>query len=154
MARDEGRYDDIIIPDVTTSQISDTTVVSPSTHDMTSVSQTGGIVVAYSNQGQGRGMPGDRLGSPNMTLDTQNASRRIAALAQGEGWQHITGAPAGVPGIENVHRHPHMPIMAPQPESSMLPSMSPFNFQSSGPQVSTNTSSAVPQPGGVSTGAG
>ena len=128
---DRDNFDDIDIPEVTTSQM-DTTVVSQITQDVTSVSQTGRTVVAYSDQAQSGGMPNDRARPPDMAaglaLDTHSASRRIVALGQGDGWQHIIGAPPGVPGIAGVRRNPPAAIMAPQAGASMQPAVSPFNF--------------------------
>ena len=105
---DRDDIEEIDIPEITTSQMN-ATVISQDTQNVTSVSQTGRTVVAYSDQARDGGMANDRARPPNMAaelaLDPHNASRRIAALGQGDGWQHIINAPQSAPGVAGVRRN-------------------------------------------------
>merc|ERR1711888_320468 len=88
---DRDDFEDIDIPETTTSQ-TDTTVV---TQNMSTAPRTGSTVVAYSGQTLGREMFDSRTRAADLAaglnLSTHDASRRIAALGQGDGWQQILG---------------------------------------------------------------
>merc|ERR1711888_195267 len=121
-------FDDINIPETTTSQ-TDTTVVS-------TAPRTGGTVVTYPGQTLGGDMFDSRtrvadlatgLNMSTQDAATHDASRRIAALSHDLlGWQQVLGAPPRLPEVTGLHRNP--PIMTSQARTSMMPDASPFNL--------------------------